>query len=353
MAKKTTEAVVEAAPESVTPSAISDRMTLGAKAAVVVMALGEECAAEVLKYMGPKEIKKLSTQVATLGDVDQKVIDQIIEEFQAALIEGGVILPGGSSFLKGAITAALGDDAGGRLLEEIQSETSSLDVLEDVDSRTLASILQKEHPQTIALLMSHTEIDKAAEVVANLPEELQLEVVYRIARLDAVSSDILQEVEQALLNEIRGMSGLGSQVSGGVSLVADILNQVDKATESRILENIDDMNPEMAEEIRELMFVFEDLLKIDDRGMQTLLKEVENDVLVVALKTANETIRDKIFRNISSRASERIREDLDNMGPVRLSDVEKGQGEIVRIALKLEEEGRIQILRSGSDDAFV
>ncbi len=328
-------------------------LSMGAKAAIVVMSLGEETAAEVLKFMGPKEIRKISTYVATIGEVDQDVIDLVIEEYQAALIEGGVMLPGSTSFLKGAIMAALGDEAGGKLLDEIQLETSQLDVLDDVDSRTLASILQKEHPQTIALVMSHTEIDKAAEVVSLLPEELQLEVVYRIARLDAVSSDILQEVEAALLAEIRGMTGLGSQVSGGVSLVADILNQVDKATESRILENIDDMNPEMAEEIRELMFVFEDLLKIDDRGMQTLLKEIENDVLVMSLKTANEVIRDKIFRNISSRAAERIKEDLDNMGPVRLSDVEKGQGEIVRIALKLEEEGRIQILRSGSDDSFV
>ena len=328
-------------------------LSMGAKAAIVVMSLGEETAAEVLKFMGPKEIRKISTYVATIGDVDQEVIDLVIEEYQAALIEGGVMLPGSASFLKGAIMAALGDEAGGKLLDEIQLETSQLDVLDDVDSRTLASILQKEHPQTIALVMSHTEIDKAAEVVSLLPEELQLEVVYRIARLDAVSSDILQEVEAALLAEIRGMTGLGSQVSGGVSLVADILNQVDKATESRILENIDDMNPEMAEEIRELMFVFEDLLKIDDRGMQTLLKEIENDVLVMSLKTANEVIRDKIFRNISSRAAERIKEDLDNMGPVRLSDVEKGQGEIVRIALRLEEEGRIQILRSGSDDSFV
>lgn len=341
------------APMNSSSQAQADQLSLGAKAAIVVMSLGEDIAAEVLKHMGPKEIRKISTYVATLGECDQEVIDLVIEEFQAALIEGGVMLPGSSAFLKGAITAALGDDAGGRLLEEIQAETSQLDVLEDVDSRTLASILQKEHPQTIALVMSHTEIDKAAEIVALLPEELQLEVVYRIARLDAVSSDILQEVELALLNEIRGMTGMGSQVAGGVSLVADILNQVDKATENRILENIDDMNPEMAEEIRELMFVFEDLLKIDDRGMQALLKEIENDVLVVSLKTANETIRDKIFRNISSRAAERIREDLDNLGPVRLSDVEKGQSEIVRIALKLEEEGRIQILRSGSDDAFV
>ena len=325
----------------------------GTKAAIVVMTLGEEVAAEVIKFFGPKEIKKISTYVAALGEVDQVVIDLVLEEFQAALIEGGVMLPGSAAFLKGAITAALGDEAGGRLLDELKLETSALEVLDDVDSRTLASILQKEHPQTIALVMSHTETAKAAEVVTLLPEELQLEVVYRIARLDAVSLDILQEVEAALLNEIRGMTGLGSQVAGGVSLVADILNQVDKATESRILENIDDMNPEMAEEIRELMFVFEDLLKIDDRGMQMLLKEVENDVLVISLKTANETIRDKIFRNISSRAAERIREDLDNMGPVRLSDVEKGQGEIVRVALKLEEEGKIQILRSGSEDAFV
>lgn len=328
-------------------------MSLGPKAAIVVMTLGEEIAAQVLKFMGPKEIKKLSTYIATLGDVDQDVIDGVIHDFQAALIQGGVLMPGSGSFLKGAIKGALGDDEGGRLLEEIQAETSSLDVLDDVDSRTLASILQKEHPQTIALVMSHTEVQKAAEVVALLPEELQLEVMYRIARLDAVSSDILQEVEAALLNEIRGMTGLGSQVSGGVQLVADILNQIDKATESRILENIDDMNPEMAEEIRELMFVFEDLLKIDDRGMQSLLKEVENDMLVMALKTANESIKDKVFRNISQRAAERIREDLDNMGPVRLSDVEKAQSEIVRVALKLEEEGRIQIMRGGTDDSFV
>jgi len=303
--------------------------------------------------MNQKEIKKLSTNIATLGDVEQDAINATIEEYERALVGSGALMPGGANFLKGAILKAMGNEAGSRLLEEIQAETSSLEVLDDVDSRTLASILQKEHPQTIALVMAHTEVPKASEVISLLPEELQLDVVYRMARLDAVSSDILQEVEEALLSEIHGLSGLGSHVAGGVQLVADILNQMDKSTEGRLLDTIDARDPEMADEIRELMFVFEDLLKVDDRGMQTLLKEIDNDTLVLALRTATEGIRDKIYKNISQRAAARIQEDLENMGPTKLSDVEKSQADLVRTALRLEEEGRLTILREGSDDQFV
>ena len=323
------------------------------KAAIIVMALGEELAGEVMRHMNQKELKKLSATIATLGDVGENRIETTIKEFEKALVGSGLMMAGGATFLKGAVLRALGTEAGTRLLEEIQAETSSLEVLDDVDSRTLASLLQKEHPQTIALVMAHTEVPKASEVIALLPEEVQLEVIYRMARLDAVSSDILQEVEEALLNEIHELSGMGSHVAGGVQLVADILNQMDKSTEGRLLDTLDARDPEMADEIRELMFVFEDLLKVDDRGMQTLLKEIDNDTLVLALRTATEGIRDKIYKNISQRAAARIQEDLQNMGPTKLSDVESAQSELVRTALRLEEEGRLTILREGADDQYV
>ncbi len=330
-----------------------DGLSEGQMAAVIVMALGEEVASDVMRHLSQKDIKKLSTQIAMIGDVDQAVINRTIEAFQDELAQSGALMPGGSNFLRGAVTRALGSEAGARLLEEIEAETSSLEVLEDVDSRTLASILQKEHPQTIALVMAHTEVGKASDVVSLLSDDLQLDVIYRMARLDAVSSEILQEVEQALLDEIHGMSGVGSHVAGGVQLVADILNQMDKSTEGRILETIDARDPEMADEIRELMFVFDDLMKIDDRGVQTLLKEVDNDTLVLALRTAAEAIRTKVFKNISQRAAQRIADDLENMGPTRLSDVEGAQAELVRTALRLEEEGRLSIMREGGEDQFV
>jgi flagellar motor switch protein FliG len=324
------------------------------KAAIVLLSLGEDVAAPVFRYLPEKAVRRLSSSLSRVEEIGTEATEVILKEFHADLNEGDFVLPDGASYFERLIDRAYTGPDAEKIKKTLGTDAGAgLESLDDVDSRLLSNIIQKEHPQTIALVLAHIESNKAAEALSQFPESLQNEVVFRIARLDAVSADILGEVEQALLTEISGLGTIGSQSAGGVERVADILNQMDKATESRIVESLEDMNSELAEEIRQLMFIFEDLIKVDDRGIQALLKEVDNSTLVLALKTAGEEIRSKIFRNLSKRATELIMEDLTNMPPVRLSDVEKAQQTIVRQALKMEEEGRLTIAGAGGDDALV
>jgi flagellar motor switch protein FliG len=229
----------------------------------------------------------------------------------------------------------------------------TLESLELVDAKSLANFLQNEHPQTIAVILAHLEAEKRSEVLKRLKENIQTEVVLRMAHLENVSPELIAEVDQLLKRELSSMSSIEQTALGGYQPIADMLNVMDKNTESAIMSRIEEKDPILAEEIRKLMFVFEDLVKIDDRGIALLLKEVPSDKLLLALKTANEDIKNKIFKNLSSRAAEMLKEDLANMGPSRLSDVEAAQSEIVNIARRLEAEGKIMIARGGSDDALV
>jgi flagellar motor switch protein FliG len=228
-----------------------------------------------------------------------------------------------------------------------------MDSLEMVDAKSLANFLVHEHPQTVSVILSHLEPEKKGEVLKRLPEALQAEVVLRMANLDHVAPELIAAVDRVLKEELANIGTVEQAALGGVQPVAEMLNVMDKNTEKAIMSRIEEKDPILAEEIRKLMFVFEDIIKIDDKGIQALLKEVPNDKLLLALKTANEEIRAKIFKNISQRAAQLLKDDLQNMGPSRLSDVEGAQVEIVNVARRLEGEGKILIARGGSEDALV
>jgi flagellar motor switch protein FliG len=229
----------------------------------------------------------------------------------------------------------------------------SLESLEMVDAKSLANFLVNEHPQTVAVILAHLEPEKKGEVLKRLPEALQAEVVLRMANLEHVDPELIAEIDRVLKHQLANTATVEQSALGGVQPVAEMLNVMDKNTETAIMSRLEEKAPLLAEEIRKLMFVFEDITKIDDRGIQALMKEVDNSKLLLALKTSSEEIKNKIFKNMSARAVEMIKEDLSNMGPARLSDVEAAQQEIVNVARRLEGEGKILIARGGSEDAMV
>ncbi|MFN3454347.1 MAG: flagellar motor switch protein FliG, partial [Pseudobdellovibrio sp.] len=233
------------------------------------------------------------------------------------------------------------------------SGTRSLESLEMVDAKSLSTFLVNEHPQTVSVILAHLEPEKKGDVLRRLPENLQTEVVLRMAHLDNVDPELIAEIDRVLKHQLAATSTVEQSILGGVQPVAEMLNVMDKNSEQTIMSRLEEKDPLLAEEIRKLMFVFEDISKIDDKGIQVLLKEIPNEKLLLALKTANEEIKTKIFKNISARAAEMLKEDLSNMGPARLSDVEAAQQEIVNVARRLESEGKIMIARGGSEDAIV
>jgi flagellar motor switch protein FliG len=257
---------------------------------------------------------------------------------------------------KDMIVDALGEDRARGILGGLNiasGSSRSLESLEMVDAKSLATFLVSEHPQTVAVILSHLEPEKKGEVLKRLPEALQAEVVLRMANLEHVDPELISEIDKVLKNQLSNTASVEQGTLGGVQPVAEMLNVMDKNTETSIMSRLEEKDPLLAEEIRKLMFVFDDIIKIDDRGIQALLKEVANDKLLLALKTASEEIKTKIFKNLSQRAAEMLREDLSNMGPSRLSDVEGAQQEIVNVTRRLEAEGKILIARGGSEDAMV
>lgn len=253
------------------------------------------------------------------------------------------------------IVNAVGEERARGILGHLSvgAANRSLEALEVVDAKSLANFLINEHPQTIAVILSHLEPEKKGEVLKRLPEALQAEAVLRMANLEYVDPALIAEINAVLKEELATMGTVEQAALGGVQPVAEMLNVMDKNTETAIMSRLEEKDPILAEEIRKLMFVFEDIIKIDDRGIQTLLKEVPNDRLLLALKTANDEIKEKIFKNLSQRAAQLLKEDLESMGPAKLSDVEAAQQEIVNAARRLEQEGKIIIARGGSEDALV
>jgi flagellar motor switch protein FliG len=324
------------------------------KAALVMLILGEEKAAPVFKRLEKDEVKALNKGMTMLaGLTDEEQHDILVEYIE--LVEKGdpMKLEGGEAYLKRLVEANMGGE-GRKLIEEIASEHQmQLNALEPVDPRTLANLLRKEHPQTIALIMAYSKPEKSAQVLSQLPVETQVEVCLRMASLDTVAPQTLRDVENALLSEMKGLVVSGGEETSGVVMVAEILNNIEKQHEERIFEQLMEIDPELAEEIRNNMFVFADLVNIDDRGIQTLLKEVDNQSLLLALKTAPDVIKEKIFKNLSSRATQMLKEDMEVMPPVKLSEVEKAQASITQLALRLEAEGKIVIAKAGAAEEFV
>lgn len=326
------------------------------KAAILVNYLGPDAARMLFKFTDDSDIRKLLSVMAKYRIVPVEVTKRVLEEYYEMVSEAQEYIFSESSLNKDTVVDAVGEERARGILGHLSANSPSartLESLEVVDAKSLSNFLINEHPQTISVILAHLEPEKKGEVLKRLPESLQAEVVLRLSNLDHVAPELIAEVDRVLKQELSTLGTVEQSSLGGVQPVAEMLNVMDKNTETAIMSRIEEKDPILAEEIRKLMFVFEDIIKIDDRGIQTLLKEIPNDKLLLALKTANEEIRQKIFKNISQRAAKLLQEDLQNMGPARLSDVEAAQVEIVNAARRLEQEGKILIARGGSEDALV
>lgn len=324
------------------------------KGAILMLSLGEEEAAEVFKYLGPKEVQRLGTQMAKTKDIPLQRIEAIAGELiQEAETQSSVGLDS-DAYIRSVLTRALGDDKAGFLLDRILqgSDTSGIEGLKWMDPGTVTELIKNEHPQIIATILLHLERDFAAAILNLMVDRLRSDVILRIATIDGIQPNALMELNNVLAKVLSGGDKLKKTTLGGVRTAAEILNFVGAASEKTVLDNIREYDSELSQKIQDEMFTFDNLLDVDDRGIQTILRDVQGETLVIALKGTDDAIREKIFKNMSSRAADSLREDLESRGPVRLSEVETAQKEILKTVRKLADEGQI-MLSSGGDDAFV
>lgn len=331
-----------------------DKLSGVERTAVLLSILGNQVTAKVFKHMKDNDVKRVVTMMQQVTKVPIPIVRKVLEDFYAEISEEEVLIFG-SSQGKDFILETLGEDRAKTVMGQLSvlDGSRTLEALELVDPRTLANFLLHEHPQTTAVVLAHLNAEKKCEVLKRLAEPIQTEVVLRIANLDYISPDLIAQVDEVLKQELATLGSIDTQQLGGTNPIAEMLNVMDKSNEQSIMSRVEEKDPVLAEEIRKLMFVFDDIVFVDDKGMQNLLKEVPNDKLVLALKTCPEEIKNKIFKNISKRAADLLREDLEAMGPVRLSDVEGAQQEIVNVAKRLEGEGKIIISRGGEGDSLV
>lgn len=327
------------------------------KAAMMLLSLDEEAASEVLKLMDEREIQRLTSHASRLRTLSEEQINGVRQEFLLRLLDSSpLLIRQARDQLKTVLKKILPPERYDKFIEYLESGdelTEGFESIKWIDSATIATFLRNEHPQTIALVLAHMEVEKAAEILLQIPKEVQPDVVMRIANLDRINPELVREVQEVIITEIMSSGVNKSRLVGGTEAVAEILNNMDSQSEEAIFTAVESADPDLADDIRELMFVFEDIAKIDDRGLQQIMKEVTNEMLTMALKTAPEELREKIFKNISSRAADMIREDLATMGPTKLSDVEKAQQEIVKITRRLESEGKIVMSGKGGGEVFV
>ena len=321
------------------------------KSAILLLAMGDKFTSEAFKRMERSEITQISKIIMEMDAVPKETIEMVLREFHFALVSGQDILSGGEDAVKRLLLKNLDGDTAKYIIDELNLEmgTAPFRELGNVSPRILSQILRNEHPQTLALILGHMPADQAAQLLTNLPAGVRTEVLMRLANLEAVPEDMIEEVDKVLQSQLIAMGGKEGKKVGGVPAVAEILNAVDRATEEEVLSEIEEESAQMAEEIRNLMFVFEDVGGLDDRAVRELLKDISNDDLTLALKGASDDLKEHFFKNMSERAATMIREDLEIMGPTKLSDVEGAQQNIVRTVRKLEGEGRIAIARGGGD----
>ena len=323
------------------------------KMAILMVALGEDAAGHVMKFLSDVEIEEITQAIADLKNVTPKLIDRVLEEFEQHLLAGEWVSQGGLDFARDILERAVGARKAQEILDRVNTRVSSgFYILKNVAPQQIAPFIGYEHPQTVALILSQLEPDQAAGILANLPERVQSDVAYRIATMDNITPAVLHQIEESLENSLRDML-TGNQDVGGPKVVADILNLTGSSVEKNILDTMDATDPEIAEGVRNLMFVFNDLVKLTDRELQVVLKEVEQKDLVIALKAAEEELKDKILGNMSERVRTFITEEMEFQGPMRLSEVEEVQLRIVQQVRQLEEQGQVQITRGNASEAFV
>ena len=325
------------------------------KAAILLISLGPERSAGIFKHLKEEEIEDLTLEIANTRSVTPQIKEEIINEFYEICLAQQYIAEGGITYAKELLEKALGSE---KAMNVISKLTASLQVkpfefVRKTEASQLLNFIQDEHPQTIALILSYLSPGQAAQVLSALPQEKQADVAKRIAVMDRTSPEIIREVERVLESKLSNLVNQDFTIIGGVDAVVDILNSVDRGTEKNIMESLEIEAPELADEIRKKMFVFEDILLLDDRAIQRVLRDVANDDLTLALKGGNEQVQTAIFNNMSKRLAVMIKEDMEFMGPVRMKDVEEAQQKIVNIIRKLEDAGEIIVSRGGGDDIVV
>ncbi len=323
------------------------------KSAILLMTLGEDEAAEVMKYLEPKEVQKISSAMVALKNLTRDDIAEVFDEFHTLAAGKTTIGMDSGDYIRNMLNKALGDDKAAGLLDRIlhNSDTSGIDSLKWMDATSVADLVTNEHPQIIATIMVHLEPDQASAVLGKLPERVRNDVLLRIATLDSVQPAALHELNDVLTKLLSGNAIGKKSIRGGVKTAAEILNYLG-STQEAVLESVRTHDAELAQKITDEMFVFEDILEVDDRGIQLVLREVQSESLIVALKGASEELREKVFKNMSQRAAEMLREDLESKGPVKLSEVEAEQKEILKVVRRLADEGQI-VLGGKGEEAYV
>lgn len=321
------------------------------RTAVLLLAMGDKFTADVFKRMERQEIADVSKAIVELGPVPRETVEEVLRSFHESLVDGVDMIAGGTDTAKRLLVRNLDPETAKYVMDTLSLDTGPAPFrdLEQVSPRLLSQILRNEHPQTLALIMGHLHPDQAANLLTSLPAGVRAEVLTRLAKLESVPEEMLMEVDKVLTSQLIAMGGKEGKKVGGVQSVAEILNAVDRATEEEVLSEIEEESAQMAEDIRNLMFVFEDCKNIDDKGVRELLKEISNEVLTLALRGASEELREKFFKNMSERASSMIREELEFMGPTRISDVEGAQQNIVKVVRRLEAENKVVVSRGGGD----
>ena len=330
-------------------------MTTGIeKSAILLMMLGESEAAAVLKYLEPKEVQKISTAMVNLKNLGREEIAGVFQNFIAAASDKTTIGMDSNEYIRGMLTQALGDDKAAGLLDRIMSnsDTSGIESLKWMDPGAVAEMISNEHPQIIATILVHLDPDQSAGILKMLTERTRNDVLLRISTLDSVQPVALRELNDVLGKLMSGGASGKKNLKGGVGAAAEILNYMGNALETEMMESVRSFDPDLAQKIEDKMFIFENILEIDDRGIQLILREVQSESLIVSLKGASEELREKIFKNMSQRAAEMMRDDLESKGPVKLSEVESNQKEILKIVRRLSDEGQIS-LGGKSEEAYV
>ena len=323
-------------------------------AAIFLMSLGEEEAAEVFKHLSPKEVQKLGETIAKTRGITREKVDEVIDKFTHEAASQSLLVSDTDNYVRAVLKRALGEDKAGLLIDRILQggDVSGIESLKWMDPLSVAELLRNEHPQILAAILVHLDFDQTAGVLKNFTERTRNEVMLRIATLEGIQPMALKDLNEVLYKVLAGGDKIRKTSLGGVKTAAEIINLMGSAVETSVVESIREHDPDLAQKIMDKMFTFEDLLKLDDKSMQMVLKEVASETLVLSLKGASQELREKVLGNMSSRAADSLREDLESRGPVRLSEVEAQQKEILKIVRRLTDEGQI-VLGGGGDDAMV
>ncbi|TXH47550.1 MAG: flagellar motor switch protein FliG [Burkholderiaceae bacterium] len=323
-------------------------------AAIFLMSLGEEEAAEVFKHLAPKEVQRLGETIAKMKAVTKERVEGVIKRFTDEIGDQSLLVPDNDEYVKSVLRKALGDDKANLLIDRILqgSDVTGIESLKWMDAQSVAELLRNEHPQIVAAILVHLDYDQVSSVLKHFTERMRNEVMIRVATLDGIQPSALKDLNEVLSKVLAGGDRLRKASLGGVKTASEIINMMGSSIETSVLDYIRSMDGELAQKIMDNMFTFDDLNKVDDKGIQLVLKEVQTESLVIALKGATPELREKVFRNMSSRAAETLREDLESRGPVRVSEVEGEQKEMLKIVRRLADEGQI-VLSGGSDEGFL